>query len=203
MAIYLVRHGETADNAARIVQLPDATLSVRGREEASRLAVRIVGAQGSARVARVRSSDYARALETAAPIVEATGAPLVLDASLRERNYGDIRGTAYAALTVDIMAPDYEPPGGETWREFDERVDRAWAGVVAEARELDGDLVVVTHGLVCRGIAARHLVVRPEALASLAWGNTALTIVEPEPPGTVRVLACTAHLDGSDGGAPV
>jgi broad specificity phosphatase PhoE len=199
MAIYLVRHGETADNAARVVQMPDAALSARGREQAARVAGRIAGA----RVARVRSSDYARATETAAPIVAATGAPLVLDPSLRERNYGAIRGMPYAALTVDIMAPDYEPPGGETWREFDERVDRAWDRVVAEALGLDGDLVVVTHGLVCRGIAARHLAVPPDALASLAWGNTALTIVEPGRPGVVTLLACTAHLDDAAAGGPV
>jgi probable phosphoglycerate mutase len=199
MAIYLVRHGETADNAARVVQMPDAALSPRGREQARLVAHRIAGA----RVVRVRSSDYLRARETAAPIVEATGAPLALDAGLRERNYGDVRGTRYADLTVDIMGPDYEPPGGETWDAFHARVDVAWRRVVAEARGLDGDLVVITHGLVCRAVAARHLVVPAETLAALAWGNTALTIVEAEAAGGVRLLACTAHLEASEGGAPV
>jgi probable phosphoglycerate mutase len=199
MAIYLVRHGETADNAARVVQLPDAALSARGRAQAAALARRIA----PARVARVRSSDYARALETAAPIVDVTAAPLVVDPGLRERNYGAIRGTPYAELTVDIMAPDYEPPGGETWEAFHARVDVAWGAVVAEAGGLDGDLVVVTHGLVCRAIAARHLVVPPETLAALAWGNTALTIVDAGAPGGVRLLACTAHLDETEGGGLV
>lgn len=197
MAIYLARHGETADNAARIVQMPDAALSPDGRAQAAHLARRIA----TARVVRVVSSDYARAQETAAPIVAATGAPLRLDAGLRERNYGDVRGTRYVDHTVDIMAPDFEPPGGETWEVFHRRVDEAWLRMLAEARALDGDLVVVTHGLVCRRIAARHLDVPAETLASLAWGNTALTIVEPE--GGVPVLACTAHLDATVGGGPV
>jgi len=197
MAIYLVRHGETADNAARIVQMPDAALSPAGRAQAARLARRIAGA----RVARVVSSDYTRALETAAPIVAATGAPLVLDEGLRERNYGDVRGTRYVDHTVDIMAPDFEPPAGETWDVFHRRVDEVWLRMLAEARGLDGDLVVVTHGLVCRRIAAHHLALPAETLAALAWGNTALTIVELE--GGVPVLACTAHLDAESGGGPV
>jgi len=197
MAIYLARHGETADNAARIVQMPDAALSEQGRAQAAALARRIA----AARVARVVSSDYARAQETAAPIVVASGAPLVLDAGLRERNYGDVRGTRYVDHTVDIMAPDFEPPGGETWAVFHARVDEAWARMLAAARGLDGDLVVVTHGLVCRRIAARHLGLPAETLAALAWGNTALTVVEPA--GGVPVLACTAHLDAQSGGGPV
>ena len=37
MAIYLVRHGETASNAARVVQTPEVPLSPRGEDQARRL----------------------------------------------------------------------------------------------------------------------------------------------------------------------
>src|SRR5262245_16643661 len=149
MAIYLIRHGETVGNAARIVQRPDSPLSPRGIAQAERLA-RSLAAEG---ISRIVSSDLMRATMTAAPLQRATGAPLMLDALLQERNFGDLRGTAYADLSVDIFAPDYEPPNGESWEIFHQRVDRAWALIREAAIGSRGHVAVVTHGLVCRSLA--------------------------------------------------
>jgi probable phosphoglycerate mutase len=194
MAIYLVRHGETDANASRVVQLPDVGLSVRGRSQAARLAARLAAAG----IARIRTSDLVRALETADALRAATGAPVDVDPDLAERNYGDVRGTPYVDLDRDIFAPDYEPPGGETWSVFHARVDAAWARVLRAAAETPGNLVVVTHGLVCEAILQRHLG-GAEANAG-RWPNTAVTMVEP--PATLRLLACAVHLDEApaDGG---
>jgi probable phosphoglycerate mutase len=194
--IHLVRHGETDSNAARIVQLPDAPLSARGRAQAERVARRLAAAP----VGLVLASDLLRAVETAEAVARATGAPLVFDPDLAERNYGDVRGTAYADLDVDIFGPDYAPPGGETWAAFDRRVDAVWARVVARAAETPGDLVVVSHGLVCRGVALRHLVLPPGTVVPLGWGNTAVTVIDG---GRAMVVGCTAHLDDAAAGGPV
>ena len=107
MAILLIRHGETDSNAARIVQTPDIPLSARGIAQAERLAQRLAGLG----VSRILSSDLTRAVMTAERLRAATGAPIAFDAGLQERNFGDVRGRAYAELGVDILAPDYEPPG--------------------------------------------------------------------------------------------
>src|SRR5437667_456679 len=48
MAIYLIRHGETDANAARVVQLPTVPLSERGRDQATRLAARLAGGRAAA-----------------------------------------------------------------------------------------------------------------------------------------------------------
>ena len=72
MAIYLIRHGETVGNAARIVQRPDSPLSPRGLEQAERLARRLA----SAGIGRIVSSDRVRALATAERLQRVTGAPL-------------------------------------------------------------------------------------------------------------------------------
>jgi 2,3-bisphosphoglycerate-dependent phosphoglycerate mutase len=195
MAIYLVRHGETDANASRVVQLPDVPLSVRGRSQAARLAARLAAAG----IARIRTSDLVRGLETADALRAATGAPVDVDPDLAERNYGDVRGTPYVDLDRDIFAPDYEPPGGETWSVFHARVDAAWARFLRAAAETPGNLAVVTHGLVCEAVLQRHLG-GAEANAG-RWPNTAVTIVEP--PATLRLLACAIHLDDApgDGGA--
>src|SRR5207302_436717 len=99
----------------------------------------------------------ARAVATARHLRAVTGAPLALEPLLRERSFGDLRGRPYAELNVDMFAPDYAPPNGETWEAFHARVDQAWARVQDLAAGIDGHLAVVTHGLVCRSLAAPHL----------------------------------------------
>ncbi|MDJ0852122.1 MAG: histidine phosphatase family protein [Myxococcota bacterium] len=192
MSIYLVRHGETPGNAGRVVQTPETELSARGEEQARRLAQRLAGAG----VARILSSDLARATGTAEALRASTGAPLELEPLLQERNFGDVRGTPYAELDFDLFAPDYEPPGGESWAVFHARVDLAWERVRAAAGRTSGHLAVVTHGLVCSSLAARHLGVATAGDPDLRFANTALTVVEAVPPFRVELLACTEHLDG-------
>ena len=192
--IFLIRHGETADNAARIVQLPAAPLSPRGVAQAERLARRLAGAG----VARILSSDLARARTTAECLQRATGAPLLFEPLLHERNFGDIRGTAYAELGLDMFAPDYAPPNGETWPVFHARVDGAWERVKALAATTDGNLAVVTHGLVCRSLAGRHLRLPEGVIVPERWENASVTIVECPQPWRVTLLNCVAHLDDLD-----
>jgi broad specificity phosphatase PhoE len=189
--IFLIRHGETVGNAARIVQLPDSPLSPRGIAQAERLARRLAG-EG---VARILASDLARATTTAQILQRATGAPLTFEPLLHERNFGDIRGTSYADLGFDMFEPRYAPPNGETWPVFHARVDRAWERVQALAAATDGNLAVVTHGLVCRSLAARHLVMRDGDRVPERWENTSVTIIECPAPWRVRLLNCVAHLD--------
>ena len=193
--LFLIRHGETEGNALRIVQHPHVPLSPRGLVQAERLARRLA-AEG---IARIVASDYARAVATAEHLQRATGAPLVIEPLLRERNFGDLRGRPYAELGFDMFEPDYAPPNGETWPMFHERVDRAWAKVQElAAATSDGSLAVVTHGLVCRSLAARHLILGHGVVAPERWENTSLTIVDWPAPWRVRLLNCVAHLDGLD-----
>jgi 2,3-bisphosphoglycerate-dependent phosphoglycerate mutase len=177
------------------VQLPDSPLSSRGLEQAERLARRLRG-EG---LGAIVSSDYARAVQTAERLARATGLPVEHDPLLRERDFGDIRGTPYAELGFDMFAPDYAPPNGETWDVFHARVDRAWTLVCARAAATGGHLAVVTHGLVCRSLAARHLCLPDDAVVPERWENTAVTIIDPPgpPPGVwrIRLLNCAAHLD--------
>jgi len=179
--IFLIRHGETEGNAARIVQRPEIPLSPRGESQAEALALRL-----------------ARAVATAERLQRATGAPVSFDPLLQERNFGDIRGTAYDDLGFELFAPDYAPPNGETWDVFHARVDRAWARVQALAAATSGALAVVTHGLVCRSLAARHLTLADDAAVPERCENSSLAIVEGGAPWRVRLLNCIAHLDDPD-----
>jgi broad specificity phosphatase PhoE len=189
--IYLIRHGETASNAARIVQMPDEPLSGRGIRQAERLAARLAAAG----IGTILCSDLRRAVMTAEPLHAVTGAAVSLDAGLQERNYGDIRGHSYASLGVDILASDYEPPGGEAWEVFYARVETTWRRVSLRILNTRGAVAIVTHGLVCFALARRHLRLPPGVQVPVRWGNTAVTVIDALPPWQVRLLNCTAHLD--------
>ncbi|MEO8602213.1 MAG: histidine phosphatase family protein [bacterium] len=189
MAIFLIRHGETASNAARIVQTPETPLSEHGLAQAARLAQRLA----EAGITAILSSDLPRARMTADRLAAATAAPLALDAGLQERNFGDVRGQPYATLSVDLFAADYAPPNGETWDAFHARVDDVWTRVVGAAHATGGHLAVVTHGLVCRAVAERQLGISVEP-GRAPWRNTSVTIIDG-PPWQAQLLNCTAHLD--------
>jgi probable phosphoglycerate mutase len=191
MTIFLIRHGETLGNASRTVQHPDNPLSPRGVAQAERLAERLEREGLTA----ILASDFARAAQTAEVLGRVTGLPVRHDPLLEERNFGDIRGTPYAELGFDMFAPGYAPPNGETWEVFHARVDRAWALVQARAAATDGHLAVVTHGLVCRSLAARHLLLPAGAEVPERWENTSVTIIDHPAPWRVRLLNCVAHLD--------
>jgi len=193
MSILLIRHGETALNAARIVQHPETPLSERGLGQARRLARRLADFP----ITTIVSSDYKRAQMTAEAIAAVTGLGIEIQESLRERNFGDARGVAHADLPVDLYAPDFHPNGGENWPMFHERVAVAWEEVKKRAARAEGDLVVVSHALVCRALVENHLKLAPDMDAMVhRWPNTALTVIEDDAPWQVSLLACGAHLDG-------
>ncbi|HTO54887.1 MAG TPA: histidine phosphatase family protein [Myxococcota bacterium] len=193
MSIFVARHGETASNAARILQTPDIPLSPRGIAQAEQLAKRLA----KLGVVAIASSDYARAQMTAERIRQATGAPLEIWPELRERNFGALRGRAYADLGFDPFAPDYEPPEGESWPVFHERAKRAWLRTWARAQELRGNLAVVTHGLVVRAFAEREIGLGGLE-APLSWPNTSLTVISGDPPPALEILNCVQHLEAED-----
>jgi broad specificity phosphatase PhoE len=102
-----------------------------------------------------------------------------------------------------MFAPDYAPPNGETWEVFHARVDRAWALVQERAAATGGHLAVVTHGLVCRSLAARHLILPDGEDVPERWENTALTIIDHPAPWRVRLLNCVTHLDDDAAARPL
>jgi broad specificity phosphatase PhoE len=123
MSVLLVRHGETALNKARVVQPLDTPLNARGRHQAALCATRLAAMN----VHGVLASDAPRARLTADIIhAQCPNAAFAVTPLLQERNFGDHRGTPYADLTVDLFGPSYAPPSGESWEEFNGRVDRAW-----------------------------------------------------------------------------
>jgi probable phosphoglycerate mutase len=150
MAVVVVRHGETEWSAAgRHTSVTDLPLTTDG-EEAAR-ALRDVLASWD--FAQVLVSPRLRARRTA----ELAGFPdAEVDDDLAEWFYGDYEGVTTQQIRETVpgwTVWTHPTPGGETAEEVGARLDR----VVARARSVDGDTLVVGHGHALRVLAARWL----------------------------------------------
>ncbi len=190
MTILLVRHGETDGNAARILQRPDVPLNERGMRQAEELARRLHARD----FVHILCSDLLRARMTAAPLAARSGIAVEESPLLQERNFGDLRGMPYAALTEDPLGPDFAPPNGEDWPTFHARVAEAFAFIVSRRRSRNGTLVVVTHGLVCRALVARHALVPQGVVVPERFDNTSITALHEDAPHEASLINCTRHL---------
>jgi probable phosphoglycerate mutase len=140
--LLLVRHGETDWNAeGRLQGHTDRPLNEHGRRQANELAERLAGEGADA----IYASDLARARETAEIVGGRLGLPVVIDADLREKNWGNWEG-----LTGDErIHVEFE---GESTEDHRERMVRA-VKRIAE-RHPGQRVVVVTHGGSLRRVQA-------------------------------------------------
>ena len=193
MTIVIVRHGETDGNAARILQRPDVPLNQHGIRQAEQVAERLA-ARG---LVHILCSDLLRAQMTAAPLAARSGIAVEENPLLQERNFGDLRGTAYAALAEDPFGPNFAPPNGEDWPAFHARVAEAFAFIVSRRRGVSGTLVVITHGLVCRALVERHAQLAAGTAVPERFDNTGVTVLHEDAPHRVGLMNCTRHLTAS------
>ena len=195
MSLILIRHGETALNASRVVQPADTPLSERGRAQAAALGRRFAAVvPPGERPAAILASDLPRAYQTAEAISAATGLPIVTSETLHERNFGDLRGRAYDELGFDHLATDDAPPNGESVAQFEARVASAFEHICAAREKAGGNLLVVSHGLVIRTLLARHGQLDDGVIVPERIENTSVTELEAMAPYRVRLLNCIVHL---------
>ena len=146
----ILRHGETEWNvASRIQGHTDSELTALGRRQAQALGKRMAGEPFDVLV----SSDLGRAYNTAGCVSARTGHPIVKDVRLRERSFGVAEGLTYGELDhqfpdafsrVRETDPDFQIPGGESRRQFQDRVKAAFESLAAE--HLGKRVVIVCHG---------------------------------------------------------
>jgi glucosyl-3-phosphoglycerate phosphatase len=157
---FVLRHGvSTANERGLVVSRPehgiaDYGLSERGVEqcrlEFASIAARIRSGELQALSgARVVSSDFRRARETAELFCEFLGFPAPeLDARLRERSFGDLELQShdrYAEIwSVDAINPDAHTLHSESANEVRARILSLCADL--EANEGDSAVVLVSHG---------------------------------------------------------
>ncbi|MBQ9644824.1 MAG: histidine phosphatase family protein [Prevotella sp.] len=103
--LYLVRHGETVDNARQIMQgQTQGQLNDEGRRQAEKLAKRLAGEHFDAIIA----SDLRRAVQTAEILALPHALGVVTTPLLRERDWGDFTGRFIPDLRNEAWPPNVE-----------------------------------------------------------------------------------------------
>ena len=103
--IFLVRHGETVDNARQIMQgQTQGELNEKGREQAKLVANRL----SAEHIDAVVASDLKRAIQTAEIIAEPHGLTVTTTKLLRERDWGSFTGRYIPDLRNEKWPDDIE-----------------------------------------------------------------------------------------------
>ena len=103
--LFLVRHGETVDNARQIMQgQTQGELNERGKEQAQQVARRLADETLDA----VVSSDLQRAVQTAEIIAAPHGLTVMTTPLLRERDWGSFTGRYIPDLRGETWPDDIE-----------------------------------------------------------------------------------------------
>lgn len=169
--LYLVRHGETATNRARVIQGWDSEpLTSRGRWQAECAGKRLaqVGLQA------LYASPLDRARETATIIGQIANLEVVLIDGLREMNTGTVSGLHGAQFMLrhprlmwawlrDDSTLAF--PGGEVLTEFYQRARRAIDDLLV--RHAGQTIAVVAHGGSISGYLS--LLLRGRGSNRIAW----------------------------------
>ena len=169
--VVLVRHGETEwSRDGRHTGRTDIPLTVEGRRQAAAIA----GPLGAWHFAMVLSSPLQRALETCR--LAGFGAVAQVRPALMEWDYGRFEGLT--SRQIAEQNPGWSlwrdgGPDGETPADVGRRVDR----VIAEVRQVAGDVLIVAHGHVLRVLTARWLNEPPEGGRHYALQTAALSVL--------------------------
>lgn len=142
--LYLIRHGETVDNVAQIMQgQTQGCLTEHGREQAEEVAARLA----KEKIDAIVSSDLRRAIQTAEIISTRHGLPISVTPLLRERDWGSFTGRYIPDLKDEVWPEDIES--------LDCLLERAQRFLEYIMTNYEGQTVVaVGHGIVNKAIQA-------------------------------------------------
>jgi broad specificity phosphatase PhoE len=186
--VFLIRHGQTTNNVARLLDTayPGASLTDAGHAQAAAL----VDTLREHPVDAIYVSDLIRTHQTAAPLAEDRGLEPFVRSGVREIQAGDYEMSpewmGYVTTIVGWMEDlERRMPGAETGREvlarFDEVIDEAYA--VGH-----GSVVVISHGAVIRTWTMHRADnLTPEFMRGAAMENTVVVEVHGSPQDGWRV----------------
>lgn len=185
--IYLVRHGESEANVARIHGFGDSPLTSTGRAQAAYVAARVA----TLPIDTIISSSMTRARETAEAMAAKTGLPFLTSdlfvecmgpTEIMGKSYTDPEAVAAIAAVDGNFGPGYRFNNEENFDDLKERAQKALAYLAG----LEGShIAVATHGLFLRVLLAAAVFgteMSARECYHCMWGfetqNTGITILE-------------------------
>ncbi len=198
--LILLRHGQTKLSVGRRYSgRGNPPLTESGTNQASAAAARL---PGFGAITAILTSPLMRARQTADAAGEATGAPVTVLEDLTETDFGDWEGLTFTeAAQRDpelhrswLADPAVPTPGGESFDQVHERVDRAKNRILGEHG--GSTVVVVSHVTPIKTLLRIGLGAGPSLLFRLHLDLASLSVVEFYPDGntSVRLVNDTAHL---------
>jgi broad specificity phosphatase PhoE len=198
--LFLVRHGETAQNLQmRYLGLSDASLTESGEHQARCVA----DALSQFPVKMVLSSPLRRAADTAASIRNKCGVTLRLDSRLAEGSFGRWEGRTRDEVlslgeTDAMLLARWEsdsscsPPGGESIESVQKRI----LSLVEEliGKYAGSSIVLVSHVGPIKALLAAVLNIPLQATRRMFLDPGTITVVEWGPHPLLRLFNSHAHL---------
>ena len=180
--IFLVRHGETVDNARQIMQgQTQGELNQRGREQAEQVAQRLASEPLDAIVA----SDLHRAIQTAEIIAEPHGLPVVTTPLLRERDWGSFTGRFIPDLRNEVWPDDIESE--------EALLERARSFLINMTATYPGKRVVaVGHGIINKAVLAVYAQCTMREVQRMMNAEVRILTASPEDTASAAVTATLA-----------
>lgn len=171
MICYLVRHGK--DDETVRGGWSQHSLTDEGIQQANMLGDYIAGNLDALAVKHIFTSDLPRAMQTAQIIGNKLDLPVIACPQFREVNNGELAGmknelalVRYPGLFWNQLGWEQCYPGGESPRQFYERIASAWELFSEKIRTGNGNVLLVTHGGVIHVILSM--------IAGRMYTNTAL-----------------------------
>jgi probable phosphoglycerate mutase len=186
----LIRHGSTEwVGKALAGRLPNVGLDAAGRIQAQEVANRLAARP----IAAIYSSPLQRAVETAAPLAERLGLPVVVRESLNEFNFGEWQGMKIADLQNDAhwrrfneLRGSTNAPGGELMLQVQTRM----ANELEDLRQLHREeaVAVFSHADVIKAALMLYLDMPLDCHSRLEISPASVNVLEIADWGP-RVLA--------------
>jgi broad specificity phosphatase PhoE len=180
--VVLVRHGETEwSRTGQHTGLTDLPLLEEGR----RMGRTLAGPLGAWSFAAVWTSPLRRAEETC--VLAGYGDAAHTRAGLREWDYGAYEGRTGVQIRAERPGWnlwEHGVPEGETLAQVAARAD----AVIAEARALQGDVLLFSHGHLLRVLAVRWLGLPASCGGLLALGTASISVLGWDSGGERPVL---------------
>lgn len=157
--VYVMRHGETEANVREVlVGRGDSPFTSAGRKHPAAVAKHLVGIP----LACIYTSPVERARRTTELVLEGLrrDVPVRVEAAIAEIDAGEFTGLSFdevrRRLPRDAVLGQFRYPGGESWREVQERAVGFVSGLEERHPEHE-PLLVVTHAGVIAGLVAKYL----------------------------------------------
>lgn len=198
MKLILVRHGQTHENIAKIIQgQTHGKLSDIGIEQAKKVGFRLK----YERIDVVYMSDLARVKDTAKEILKYhPETPVIEEKALRERSWGIWERKKREERNIFLTEKgysinEYKPEGGESFEEVEQRILHFIHTLLEKHKEQT--VLLVSHGGILTNFYLNIFQKAKEDYKKYHPQNAAVTILEisEDKKHIVHVLNCVKHLE--------